>query len=172
MKRKGLPVIRQEIKERIKGKDNKIKRYQSKINQHQQNRTFKNYQGKIYRKLNSGGRNYETTEVPNKKEAQEFWGSIWGERKEHRKDAEWLKNFKRDFEYKEEQEEIEISPVKIKKILLRKMPNWKVPGPDFVQGFWLKNFRSIQEGLRRNLQKCLENGNVPVWMTKGRTILL
>ena len=52
------------------------------------------------------------------------------------------------------------------------MPNWKAPGPDFVQSFWLKNFKSIQDGLRRNLQKCLENGNVPMWMTKGRTILM
>ena len=52
------------------------------------------------------------------------------------------------------------------------MPNWKAPGPDCVQGFWLKNFNSIQEGLRRNLQKCLENGNLPMWMTKGRTILM
>ena len=52
------------------------------------------------------------------------------------------------------------------------MPNRKAPGPDCVQGFWLKNFKSIQEGLKRNLQNCLENGNVPVWMTKGRTIIM
>ena len=52
------------------------------------------------------------------------------------------------------------------------MPNWKVPGPGFVQGFWLKNFKSIQEGLKRNLQKCLENGNVSMWVTKWRRILM
>ena len=69
-----------EIKERIKLKNNKIKRYQSRINQYQQNRTFKNNQGKFYKDLNSGGRNYETAEVPDKKEAQECWWSIWGER--------------------------------------------------------------------------------------------
>ena len=72
LKRRGLPVTREEIKERIKAKNNKIKRYQSRINQYQQNRTFKNNQGKFYRQLNSGGRNYETTEVPDKKEAREF----------------------------------------------------------------------------------------------------
>ena len=44
--------------------------------------------------------------------------------------------------------------------MLRKMLNWKVPGPDYVQGFWLKYFTSLQK-LRRNLQKCLENGKVP-----------
>ena len=95
LKRRRLLVTREKIKERIKAKNNIIKRCQSRINQYQQNRTFKNNQGKFYRELNSGGRNYETTQVPDKKEAQEFWGSIWGERKEHRKDAEWLKNFKR-----------------------------------------------------------------------------
>ena len=61
------------------------------------------------------------TEVPYKKEAKEFWRSIWEERK-HRKDAEWLENSQKDFEYKEEQKEVEIAPEKIKKIL-RKMPN-------------------------------------------------
>ena len=87
LKRRGLPVIREKIKERIKAKNNKIKRYQSRINQYQQNRTFKNNEGKFYRELNRRGRNYETTEVPDKKEAQEFWGNICGERQEHRKDA-------------------------------------------------------------------------------------
>ena len=125
----------EEIKEKIKAKNNKIKIYQSRIN----NRTFKSNQRKFYRELNSGGRNYESTEVYDKKEAQAFWRSIWRERKEHWKDAEWLTNFKRDFEYKAEQKEVEITPKKNKKIL-RKIPNWKAPGPDLVQGFWLKNF--------------------------------
>ena len=52
------------------------------------------------------------------------------------------------------------------------MSNCKAAGLDSVQGFWLKNFRSIQEDLRRDLQKCLENGKVPMWMTKGGTILM
>ena len=92
-----------------------------------------------------------------------------GERNKPWKDAEWLENFGRDFEYKEKQEEVEITPETIKKIL-REMPNWKVPCPDFIQGFWLKNFKSIQERLKGNLQKCLENGNLTMWMTKERTI--
>ena len=27
------------------------------------------------------------------------------------------------------------------------MPNWKAPGPDFVQGFWLKNFKRVKKDL-------------------------
>ena len=52
------------------------------------------------------------------------------------------------------------------------MPNVKAPCLDCVQGFWLKKFKSIQEGLRRNLQKYSENENLPMWMTKGRTMLM
>ena len=51
MKRRVLPVTREEMEERIKAKNNKIKRYQSKINQYQQNCHFKNNQGKYYKKL-------------------------------------------------------------------------------------------------------------------------
>ena len=115
-------VTTEEIKEKIKAKENKIKRYQNRINQYQQKCTFKNNQGKFYRELNSGGRNFETTEIHDRKEAQEFWGSICGERKEHQKDVEWLEHFKGAFEYKEEQEEVEITPETIKKIL-REIPN-------------------------------------------------
>ena len=113
-------VTTEEIKEKIKAKKNKIKRYQNRINQYQQNCTFKNNQGKLYRELNSGGRNFEMTEIHDRKVAQEFWGSICGERKEHQK-VEWLEHFKGAFEYKEE-EEVEITPETIKKIL-REIPN-------------------------------------------------
>ena len=98
-------------------------------------------------------------------------GIYLGTKKRTLERFEWLKNFKRDFEYKDEQGEVEITPEKIKKIL-RKMPNWKAVGPDIVQGFWLENFKSNQECLRRNLQKCLENGNVLMWITRGRTVLM
>ena len=52
------------------------------------------------------------------------------------------------------------------------MPNWKSPGPDLVQGSWLKNFSSLHERERFQLKKCLDSGFVPSWLTRGRTSLL
>ena len=49
------------------------------------------------------------TEDPDKKEAQEFWGSIWGEKKRHCRGGKWLKIFKSDLKCKEEHKEIEIT---------------------------------------------------------------
>ena len=52
------------------------------------------------------------------------------------------------------------------------MPNWKSPGPDIVQGFWLKNFSSLHGRVRRQLKVCLGSGVLPSWLTKGRFVLL
>ena len=42
------------------------------------------------------------------------------------------------------QEKIDINTGSLKKILDR-IPNWKSPGSDLVQGFWLWNFSSLHE---------------------------
>ena len=47
LKRGGLPVTREKVKERIKAKSNKIKTNQSRINRYQQSPTFNNNQGKF-----------------------------------------------------------------------------------------------------------------------------
>ena len=53
------------------------------------------------------------------------------------------------------------------------MPNWKLPGPDLVPGFWLKSFNSVHEMVGLQLKKkCLDSGFVLSWLTRGRTSLL
>jgi hypothetical protein len=55
---------------------------------------------------------------------------------------------------------------------VRKMSNWKAPGPDGVRGFWFKKFSSLHPTLTSCLQACLDQGEVPEWMVKGRTVLI
>ena len=56
--------------------------------------------------------------------------------------------------------------------VMRKMPNWKAPGPDNVQGYWLKNLTPLHDKLIAYLQDCLDSGVVPDWLIKGRTVLI
>ena len=54
----------------------------------------------------------------------------------------------------------------------RKIPNWKAPGPDGVQGYWIKKLDALQECLAKQMDDMLnEKHMVPDWMTLGRTIL-
>ena len=66
---------------------------------------------------------------------------------------------------------VDIATGSLKKILGR-MHNSKSPGPDLVQGFWLKNFSHLHARIRLQLKECLDSGFEPSWMTRGRTSLL
>jgi len=58
------------------------------------------------------------------------------------------------------------------KVVLRKLANWKAPGPDGVHGFWFKRFSSLHAQLAIKLNECLAASDVPDGMTKGRTFLI
>ena len=55
---------------------------------------------------------------------------------------------------------------------LRSFPNWKTPGPDGVQGYWLKNFNSVHKYLVEYLHRLVQGDDIPMWMTKGKTVLI
>ena len=103
-------------------------------------------------------------------ESKQFWGNIWSQSADHKKDAKWLHDLRSEVNVKK-QEKIDITTGTLKKIL-RRMPNWKSPGPDLAQGLWLKNFSSLYERVRLQLKECLDSGFVPSWLTTGKTSLL
>ena len=54
----------------------------------------------------------------------------------------------------------------------RKMPNWKAPGKDGVQGYWVKNLSNLHERIAIQMSKILMGeDSPPAWMTYGRTVL-
>ena len=86
-------------------------------------------------------------------------------------DAKWLQDLRSEVNIKK-QKKIDITTGILKKIL-GKMSNWKSPGPDLFQGFWLKNFSSLGERVRLQLKECLDSWFVSYsWLTRGRTSVL
>ena len=99
-----------------------------------------------------------------------IWTDIWGQEVEHNKDATWLREIKKDMNGKDKHAQVQILQEKLKKIL-KKIPNWKAPEPDMIQGFWIKNFISLHKNLLWHFSAYLE-GETPRWMTKGRTVFI
>ena len=55
---------------------------------------------------------------------------------------------------------------------LRKIPNWKCPGLDRVQGYWLENLQALHERIATKMDDMINNGiHIPKCMTTGKTIL-
>ena len=100
-------------------------------------------------------------------ESKQFWGNIWSQSADHKKDAKWLQDLQSEVNVKK-QERIDVTTGRLEKILGR-MPNLKSPGPDLVQGFWLKSLSSLHERVRLQLKECLDSRFVPSWLTRGRT---
>ena len=100
----------------------------------------------------------------------ELWKDIWSNPTQHKENTEWLHDLKEEIKT-ERQNDVVITREKVEKVA-NKMPNWKSPGSDLVQGFWLKRFTNLHERVTMQLNECLRKGIVAKWMTKGRTILI
>ena len=170
IRQKGPTTVREEIQQRIVAKIGKIKRYTNRVAQFKQNRGFENNQKKFYQQVD-GNRDRASDEVPDEGQTNDFWNKIWGKEGSFNENAEWYLRFKNEQVSSESQEPLIFTEDKIRERLLR-VSNWKATGPDLVQGYWLKNFKSLHKRLAENLQDVLANGNVPEWMTKGRTVLI
>ena len=167
LKAKGFKTVIEELKQRISSKSSKIKRYEKRIKQFHDNKLFKSDQNKFYKQLNG----QETKTIPpNSDDATRFWTNIWGNKKNHNKEAEWIRHQKENMtELKQNNINITLEDVKER---IKTMPNWKGAGPDKIQGFWIKNFSEIHTSLANCLQQCMEQSEVPNWLVEGRTILI
>ena len=62
--------------------------------------------------------------------------------------------------------------IELLKKILKKISNWKTPGHDGIHGFWFKKFTSIHDRLALEMNRCLQDVQVPDWMTKGKTTII
>ena len=146
-----MNVVIEELKQRSTAIAAKVSRYQGRVDSYRQNRLFENNQRQFYRELDQEEERCDDHQ-PVPEESKQFWGNIWSQSAEH-KDVKWLQDLRSKVNVKK-QEKIDITTGSLKKIFGR-MPNWKSPGPDLVQGFWLKSFSSLHERVRLQLKECL-----------------
>ena len=131
---------------------------------------FQDNQRQFYKELNQEGERCDDYQ-PDGEELKKFLGDIWSESVNHNRDAKWLRKLQSEVNVTK-QEMVDMNKESLKNILGR-MPNWKSPDPDLVQGFWLKNFSSLHGKVRSQLNECVGSGFVPswFWLTRGRTAL-
>ena len=155
IKVKRLNVVIEDLKQRITAIAVKVKRCLGWVHSYRQNRLSENNQKQFYRELDNEEERCDDDE-PVTEESKQFWGNRWSQSAHHKKNAKW---FQKEVNVKK-QVKIDTTTGSLKKILGR-MPNWKSPGPNVVQGFWLKNFSSLHKRVRLQLKECLYGGFVP-----------
>ena len=86
------------------------------------------------------------------------------------KKKEWLRKLRAE-NVNMKQNYINIATKKIKE-QVKKIPNWKRPGPDGVQGYWLKKLTALHKCIAKQMDTIISNReDIPKWMTSGKTVL-
>ena len=67
------------------------------------------------------------------------------------------------------QDDIHIEIKKVRKQITR-MPNWKNPGSDDVQRYWIKNLSNLRNSIALQFDRCLQENNLPKWMVTGKIL--
>jgi Reverse transcriptase (RNA-dependent DNA polymerase) len=164
---KGLATVAEELKQRLTTEAMKLQRYNNRILQYRQNWDFNNNQKRLYTDLQGED---QRGEAPDPVESVMFWSKLWDTPVTHNKEAKWMEAVRKDNARVKEQASVTITKEKVEQAV-RRMKNWKAPGPDEVHGFWLKKLTSLHEPMAKLLEESLEKG-CPSWMTQGRTVLL
>ena len=97
---------------------------------------FQNNQRQFCRELNQEGERCDD-DHPDAQESKMFCRDIWRESVDLKRDVKWFKDLQSEVNVTK-QEKVDITKKSLRKIFGR-MPNWKPPSLDLVQGFWLKN---------------------------------
>ena len=162
------------LENKIRAASTKISFYvDSKLTEYQ-NKLFKTNQSLLYKQLGGKSDRNASFKSPDPEQAKAFWQGIWSQESSFQAKNSWLGDYESHLSSERNilpQDNVSICEDDIR-VGLKRMSNWKAPGPDGVRGFWFKKFSSLHPFLCKSLQRCLAEGDVPGWMTKGRTVLI
>lgn len=147
-----LNIVIENLKQKISSKTQRINRYSKRIEQFNQNRMYNTDRKQFFRRL--GEKRIEHTESPSENEIDEYWRAMYEVGTEYNKEAEWLRSVGNSSTTMDwtEVSEAEVSTC------LKNIANWKSPGIDKIQNFWLKNFTSTHKKLA-NIYNGVINGS-------------
>nr|XP_027229447.1 uncharacterized protein LOC113821177 [Penaeus vannamei] len=164
---KGVSVVHKEVQQRLVAIGAKLERYDNRTSHYRQNRLFETNQKKLFDELDGVEREMV---VPDAEESTKIWSEIWDNSVKHKKNPEWLKNVEDELAGEGVQEDIRIETPTLRK-QIRKIPNWKSPRSDGGQGYWIKNLTNLHGKIAIQVDKCLQENSVPLWMVTGKTVL-
>jgi hypothetical protein len=106
--------------------------------------------------------------APGKEEVENFCREIYGKKFSHNEEACWIKD------QCQRSPSMEWSPICEKDFEeeLRTTLNWKAPGRDQIQNFWLKQLSATHKHIAELFNKLIEEDFIPDWLTAGVTHLI
>ena len=167
---RDIPEVREQLKQQILAKAQRVRRYLKRGKFFRQNKLFKEDTKRLYREL--GKKQVNVEEPPPIEEIEAFWSNIWENEKHHDETAEWMQQQDEMMKNQPTQDWKDIEDGEVT-LALKKTSNWKSPGIDREPNFWLKNLEKLYGSLTTAYNDIVKNPEKsPEWLTRGLTYLL
>jgi hypothetical protein len=158
-------------KQHLTAISHRLQRYEARNEQFRINKLFQRSPKKVFKEFNKQKPEIPHTS-PSREEVKEYWEEIWSKSVQHNEKATWINDLSKDLEALPSQPDIIITEDDVKH-KLGSMANWKAPGPDKVQIFWLKKLTSLHHKLAHAMNEMLNRPeHIPQWLVNGRTVLI
>ena len=173
LKGQSIHTKLQANKMRLAALTKKLRTKKSTRERYKNNKLHRHNQQAFYSTMRSGGEGVgQVIDPPPEGELKEFWENLYSDKGGHREDAEWLKKEEELMENVEEASWKEITEDEIL-TTCKRLANWKAPGLDQVQNFWLKHLSALHPLLSDIINYTIKNPKeAPQWFTRGKTNLL
>ena len=166
----NLDEIKTEEINKLKAESNRLKKYDQKEKTKSQNALFSENPKRFYRIMCND--TIEITNLPDENQLSNFWRDLYGDSTDHNRTAEWIDQTKNELTEIPDMQDIVVTEETIKN-KLRKAPNFKSPGPDKVQNFWMKQLTSLHSYYARSFTRLInKDEQAPDWLTEGITHLI
>jgi hypothetical protein len=167
-----LLELMDDSRQKAKMKGARLKRYNELTKRKHQNRDFKINRRKFFRNLETGSQNSDDKELDETTAFKDHWQGIWSVPKEINEDAEWIKEIRKECSKITPMVSNDFTEEDVAQAI-KKTSNWKAPGPDGLQNFWLKSFTATHKPLAKIFSTMLNNPQrIPKYLTDVVTYLL
>jgi len=149
----------------------RLRKYKTRLLRYWQNFLFSHNEKRFYFSLEDNkSLSYPDPDIS---ELQEFWKCIFEKQSRASLQSVWLDELNSSL-YSDKTFVMEDPVLDTHCFVscLKRSRNWAAPGPDGVQGFWIKRFPSLHDSLLNCFNEMLNDGSViPSWLPIGRTML-
>ncbi|CAG5031212.1 unnamed protein product [Parnassius apollo] len=154
-----------DLKQRIAAWGKRIRRYTERSTRFNQNPDPKRLYKSLERTIVSG-----TGAAPNQADTVAFWRSLWSEPVNHN-EGPWTEVVVSQCAAITPMDPVIVTPDNVAEAV-RRAPNWKSPGLDGLDHYWLKGFMVCHAVLARQFQEALNQKSLPSLFATGITHLV
>ena len=160
----------EKLKQRLSAVNSRLKRFERREKQYNQNYDFINDPKMLYSELRGTKIEIKENEIASKESIENFWKPLYETEKSYNKEAQWIKDYEDSLKInKNIFHEILITEVKSS---IHKLGFWKSPGIDNLQNYWWHKFSASHEQLTKIYNNILRNPEeTPSWLFRGITRL-